>query len=80
MQGPIDYETRDARLTIGAEVAFCHSLNRGRSPWTTGETTETSGHVTIGFRKLEGTWRITHEHVSVPCDMETSQALFDLQP
>ena len=80
VQGPIEYETRDLRITIGDGVAFCHSLNRVRSTRTTGETTETWVRVTVGFRKIEGTWRITHEHVSVPCDLETSQALLHLQP
>lgn len=80
VQGPIEYETRDLRLTMGADVAFCHSLNRVRSTRTSGETTETWVRVTVGFRKMQGTWRITHEHVSVPCDMETSQALLHLQP
>ena len=80
VQGPIEYETHDLRITIGDEVAFCHSLNRVRSTRTTGEQTETWVRVTVGFRKIEGTWRITHEHVSVPCDMETSQALLHLQP
>jgi uncharacterized protein (TIGR02246 family) len=80
VQGPIEYETRDLRIVTGEEVAFCHSLNRVRSTRTTGEHTETWVRVTVGFRKMEGTWRITHEHVSVPCDMETSHALLDLQP
>jgi uncharacterized protein (TIGR02246 family) len=80
VQGPIDYETRDLRLTIGDEVAFCHSLNQVRSTRITGETTATWVRVTVGFRKMEGTWRITHEHVSVPCDMETSHASLDLTP
>jgi len=80
VQGPIEYETRDLRITTGDDVAFCHSLNCVRSTRTTGEQSETWVRVTVGFRKMEGTWRITHEHVSVPCDMETSQALLDLQP
>jgi uncharacterized protein (TIGR02246 family) len=80
VQGPMHYETRDLRLTIGDEVAFCHSLNQVRSTTITGATTETWIRVTVGFRKMEGTWRITHEHVSVPCDMETSHASLDLTP
>lgn len=80
VQGPIDYEIRDLRITMGDEVAFCHSLNRVRSTRPTGEHTETWVRVTVGFRKIDGLWMITHEHVSVPCDMETSQALLDLQP
>ena len=80
VHGPIEYATRDLRITTGNDVAFCHSLNRVRSTMTTGETTETWVRVTVGFRKMEGMWRITHEHVSVPCDMETARALLDLQP
>ena len=80
VQGPIEYETRDLRIMTGDTVAFCHSLNRVRSTRTTGETTETWVRVTVGFRKMEGAWRITHEHVSVPCDLETSHASLDLQP
>jgi uncharacterized protein (TIGR02246 family) len=80
VHGPIDYETRDLRITMGEDVAFCHSLNRVTSTMTTGETTQTWVRVTVGFQKIDGTWKITHEHVSVPCDMETSQASLDLQP
>jgi uncharacterized protein (TIGR02246 family) len=80
VHGPIDYETRDLRITTGEDVAFCHSLNRVRSTRTSGETTETWVRVTVGFQKIDGTRKITHEHVSVPCDMETSHASLDLQP
>jgi uncharacterized protein (TIGR02246 family) len=80
VHGPLEYATRDLRLTVGTEVVFCHSLNRVRSTQTTGKTTQTWVRVTVGFRKLEGTWKITHEHVSVPCDMETSHAALDLMP
>jgi uncharacterized protein (TIGR02246 family) len=80
VHGPIEYETRDLRITTGSEVAFCHSLNRVRSTMTTGETSETWVRVTVGFQKVEGLWKITHEHVSVPCDMETARASLDLQP
>jgi uncharacterized protein (TIGR02246 family) len=80
VQGPIDYEIRDLRITTGHDVAFCYSLNRVRSTRTTGETTDSWVRVTVGFRKMDGTWRITHEHVSVPVDLETSKAALDLQP
>ena len=80
VQGPIEYATRDLRILTGEEVAFCHCLTRVRSTSTSGKHTETWVRVTLGFRKMEGTWRITHEHVSVPCDMKTSHALVDLQP
>ena len=80
VHGPIDYEIRDLRITTGDDVAFCHSVNRVRSTSTSGEKTDTWVRTTVGFRKMDGTWIVTHEHVSVPFDMETSKASLDLTP
>jgi ketosteroid isomerase-like protein len=71
---------RDLHISTGDDVAFCHSLNRVSSTRTTGEHTDTWVRVTVGFRKIEGRWLVTHEHVSVPFDMETSKASLDLTP
>jgi ketosteroid isomerase-like protein len=35
---------------------------------------------TACYRKANGKWLITHEHVSVPVDMESGKALLDLKP
>jgi hypothetical protein len=36
---------------------------------------------TIGFAKISGTWKATHEHVSVPFYMDGSnKAAIDLKP
>jgi ketosteroid isomerase-like protein len=35
---------------------------------------------TICYRKVDGRWMIAHDHHSVPVNMETNQALFDLKP
>ena len=35
---------------------------------------------TLGFRKIDGRWRVAHEHVSVPFDMESGKAMLDLKP
>jgi ketosteroid isomerase-like protein len=35
---------------------------------------------TMFYRKVAGEWRITHEHVSVPFDMQSFKALLDLNP
>jgi ketosteroid isomerase-like protein len=35
---------------------------------------------TVGYRKTDGRWLVVHEHVSVPIDMESGKALFDLKP
>jgi uncharacterized protein (TIGR02246 family) len=65
-QGPIGYEIRDLSITAGDGVVFSHSLNRIHGKRTNGEDTDVWVRVTAGFRKIDGKWLITHEHVSVP--------------
>ena len=35
---------------------------------------------TVCFGKVDGKWMITHEHNSVPFNMENGQASLDLKP
>jgi uncharacterized protein (TIGR02246 family) len=80
-QGPIDYENRDLNITAGDDVAFCHSLNRMMATTTNGSKLDLWFRQTLGFRKIEGRWRITHEHSSVPFYMDGSyKASVDLKP
>jgi uncharacterized protein (TIGR02246 family) len=66
VQGPIDYEIRDRRITMGDDVAFAHYLVHVTSTRTTGEKADYSVRVTSGFEKRNGRWMVTHEHVSLP--------------
>jgi uncharacterized protein (TIGR02246 family) len=80
-QGPIDYENRDLKITAGNDVAFCHSLNRMMATTTKGEKVDLWFRDTLGFRKIDGQWKITHEHSSVPFYMDGSfKAAVDLKP
>jgi ketosteroid isomerase-like protein len=65
-QGPVGYEIRDLSIMAGDDVAFCHSLNRIGGTRTNGEETDVWVRATAGFRKIDGKWKVTHEHVSVP--------------
>jgi len=71
--GHIDYEIHDLTVTVGGDVAFCHSLNHvARALWF---------RSTIGLRKIDGEWQVTHEHNSTPFYMDRSdKAALDLQP
>ena len=80
VQGPIDYEIRDLHITTSDDVAFCHYLGHVKTRLTTGENSDYWVRVTSGFQRINGRWMATHEHVSVPFNMETKQALLDLQP
>jgi ketosteroid isomerase-like protein len=45
-----------------------------------GEINDVWVRATVCFRKIDGHWKVTHEHMSVPYDMETSKASVDLKP
>lgn len=80
-RGPIDYEIRDLTIAVAGDVAFSHSLNRMRGTRTNGESTDLWLRATMCFRKLDGTWRVAHEHTSVPFYMDGSdRAALDLAP
>jgi uncharacterized protein (TIGR02246 family) len=78
--GPTAYEIHDLSVSIGDDVAFTHSLNWKSGTLTTGEKTEQWLRWTACFRKLGDTWLVAHEHVSVPMDPGSGEALVDLTP
>jgi ketosteroid isomerase-like protein len=71
--GPAGYEIRDLAVTVGGDVAFCHSLNQlGGTLWF---------RSTLGLCKIGGEWLVTHEHNSTPFYMDGSdKAALGLQP
>ena len=79
--GPIDYEAADLEITLGDDVAFTTGLNRIGGRKVDGDTIGVWVRVTAGFRKIDGRWTLTHEHVSVPYYMDGSlKAAVDLRP
>jgi uncharacterized protein (TIGR02246 family) len=80
-RGPVGYEIRDLSITVGDDVAFCRSLNRISGSRTDGEETDVWVRATVGLRKIDGRWQVTHEHASVPFYMDGSnRAAVDLEP
>jgi uncharacterized protein (TIGR02246 family) len=57
------FDIEDLAITAGEDVAFAVALMR-----CIDSTKESSFpfRLTIGLRKIDGTWRIAHEHHSVP--------------
>ena len=80
LQGKVSLEVRDLDITVGGDVAFCHSLNRMVSE---GGPQDFSlwFRSTLGLRRIDGDWVITHEHQSTPFYMDGSfRAALDLTP
>ena len=78
--GRADYEVRDLDITVNDDVAFCHSLNRFGGATRDGKLVNNWLRTTIGFRKIDGLWKILHQHVSVPIDMQTGMAATGPEP
>lgn len=72
---------RDVAIGVGDDVAFAHSLNRMSGTTSDGKGSSMWFRETLCFRKIDGAWRIVHQHDSVPIAMDGSgRAALDLKP
>ena len=79
---PVAIDSRDFKVTISGDFAFCHGFLR-----LSGTKRGPEGTVSFWMREtlcLErqgGAWKIVHEHTSVPFYMDGSlRPAFDLRP
>ncbi len=80
-EGPIDVELRDRHVEASGDVGFSTSLNRLRGTKKDArERVDFWLRATTGFRRIDGVWRIAHEHHSVPFDLKTLAASLELKP
>jgi uncharacterized protein (TIGR02246 family) len=80
-KGPIGYETRDISVTASADLAFCHGFVRITGTKVDGERNDLWIRQTICLKKIDGAWKIAHDHTSVPFYMDGSyKAAIDLKP
>lgn len=79
--GPVGFEVRDLCITAGENIAFCHCFVRISGQKVDGAQPSVWARETLGLRKIDGCWKIAHEHGSVPFYMDGSnKAAVDLQP
>jgi ketosteroid isomerase-like protein len=62
------FDIEDLAITAGEDVAFATAIMRCGSGTLSGPPEEGGFlfRLTIGLRNIDGDWRITHEHHSVP--------------
>lgn len=77
---PIHYEARELTIAADGELGFVHSVNHVTGTLANGHTTDLWLRWTACFRRINGTWLIVHDHVSVPADLEHGQAVLNLTP
>jgi ketosteroid isomerase-like protein len=62
---PVQFDFHDVVITAGQDVAFATAIGRC-GDLSSGEKIDLEFRLTMGFRKLDGKWRIMHEHHSLP--------------
>jgi len=80
-QGPIGGGIRDLASAVSGDLGVSHSLNLMTGTAASGHEVKLWYRQTLSFRKVNGTWKIAHEHTSVPFYMDGSfRAAIDLKP
>ena len=63
---PVSFAFHDVEVTCGADVAFATAVGRCVNIDTDGEREPLEFRLTMGLRKIDGKWRVMHEHHSLP--------------
>lgn len=70
--GRIVITHRDLVIEASGDVAFAHMLCHMTGARKEGGPTDLWYRETYGFKKIDGAWKIAHEHQSVPIAMDGS--------
>lgn len=71
-------EIKDLVIHGSEDVAISHYLFRLYGPEKDHAAMQTWMRTTTGFKKIQGKWKIVHEHGSLPFNPHTTQAIFTL--
>jgi uncharacterized protein (TIGR02246 family) len=77
LNGPVKFEIADLAVVADGNLGYSHSIQHVTGKNKQGEALDLTVRVTDAYRKIDGHWLVTMEHVSVPVDLNTGQP--DLQ-
>jgi uncharacterized protein (TIGR02246 family) len=63
---PVAFDFTDVKVTAGNDVAFATAIGHCVNIDSTGKREPLDFRLTMGLRKINGRWRILHEHHSLP--------------
>ncbi|PZX46504.1 YybH family protein [Algoriphagus chordae] len=69
----IRLETKELVITCGNDIAFLHSLEHLTGTRTDNTETDTWFRETLCLKKINGKWKIIHQHQSFPMYMDGSE-------
>jgi uncharacterized protein (TIGR02246 family) len=64
---PIVFDFHDIEVTAGQDVAFATAIGQCTST-DKGQREDLEFRLTMGLHKVDGAWRIVHEHHSIPAE------------
>lgn len=65
---PVAFDFHDVKGTAGNDVAFATAIGRAAGIDSNGKREELEFRLTVGLRKIDGSWRVMHEHHSLPAE------------
>ena len=65
---PVSFDFHDVEITAGSDVAFATAIGSCVNIAPDGRRENLRFRLTMGLRKIEGRWRVTHEHHSLPAE------------
>jgi uncharacterized protein (TIGR02246 family) len=63
---PVAFALHDVQVTCGQDVAFATAVGRCVNIDTSGKREPLEFRLTVGLLKIDGRWRVMHEHHSLP--------------
>jgi uncharacterized protein (TIGR02246 family) len=65
---PVAFDFHDVKITAGNDVAFATATGRCVDTDSKGKREELEFRLTMCLRKIDGRWRVFHEHHSLPAE------------
>jgi uncharacterized protein (TIGR02246 family) len=66
VEKPVVFDFHDIEITAGEDVAFATAVGNCVNTDSRGNREPLQFRLTMGLRKIDGRWRIMHEHHSLP--------------
>lgn len=73
-------EHRDIEVHVDGDVAFVHCVHHLLPTPPDHPCGMTWLRVTAGYRRIDGVWKVVHEHVSIPFNPMNNQAFYITDP
>ena len=65
---PVAFDFTDVEVTAGEDVGFATAIGHCSGLTSDAQREDLTFRLTMGFRKIDASWRIVHEHHSLPAE------------